>query len=79
MRIGLAIHRIGSFGCAASVEARYCQIEAAPEEVDRAGLPDEPAAKLLKHAVDLPQDVPPAVRPLGIVGCVLAILVETNR
>ncbi len=86
VRIGLLHHNVRDprgLAC----EARRCaagkacdrQIEAAPEEMDGAGLPQEASPKLFHHAIALHQSPPEAVRILGIIGAVNVVLAERDR
>src|SRR3989449_7031855 len=59
--------RPGSLGCAPPGKPGHRQIEAAPEEMNRAALPEKAGAKSPEHVVGLNQDAPEAVGVLGIV------------
>ena len=63
----------------ATGKPRYGQIEAAPEEMHRAGLAKKAAAESLQYALGLKQDLPAAPRGVRSVRCVLAIFSERNR
>jgi hypothetical protein len=59
MAIGFARHIVGQAGDAAGMarraaarEARHCQIEAAPEEMHRAGLAEKAGAEMLESMID---------------------------
>src|SRR5205085_3245352 len=57
-------------------EAGNREIEAVPEEMDRAGLAAEPAAELLEHAVGPVEDAAVALDGVAVPGGVLAVLGE---
>src|SRR4029453_5379511 len=57
-------------------EACDCEVEAVPEEEDRAGLAVEPAAELLEDAVGPVEHETEALDRAAIPGCVLAVLRE---
>src|SRR5271157_5945889 len=69
VRIGFARDgiRAGALGSATSGEARHRVIEAAPEEMDRAGLADEECSELLQYRVHPRQDAPEAMCSLGMI------------
>src|SRR5690349_11755594 len=81
MRIGLARNRVRPFTLRRSSagEARHRQVEAAPEEMDRAALANKSRTKLCEYFVRLLQDAPETVRVFGIIRGVLMILFEGNR
>src|SRR2546422_11768575 len=56
-----------SLGGAPPGKPGHGQIEAAPEEMNRAALPEKAGAKSSEHVVGLNQDAPEAVGVLGIV------------
>ena len=66
-------------GSPSSREARYGEVEGAPEQVYRAALTDKPAAKLFHHAIGLHEDTPKPVSPNTFVGPVSFVLVEPDR
>src|SRR6185295_5523386 len=68
-----------AFGRGPSREPRDRQIEAAPEKMHRAALPDEGRSELLEHPVGLKQHSPKSIRVLRIVRSVLVIFGEGNR
>src|SRR5262249_14297545 len=63
----------------ASREARDGQVEAAPEEMHRAHLAEETAAKVRDDDVGLQQYAPEAPGRIGVVAAVCAVLGEANR
>src|SRR5690242_2343591 len=63
---------------ASSGEARHCEIEAAPEEMNRTDFPQEAAPELLEQLIDLNEHPPETMRGLGIIGVVLPILRERD-
>src|SRR5258706_2903446 len=65
--------------CAASGKTRHRQIEAAPEEVDRARLAEKAGAELLEHAVGVHKDLQEAPHRIRIVRGVRDVLREANR
>src|SRR5258707_15602111 len=65
--------------CAASRKTRHRQIEAAPEEVDRARFAEEAGAELLEHAVGVHKDLQEAPHRIRIVRGVRDVLREANR
>src|SRR5208283_3491229 len=69
VRIGFARDGVdaGTLGSATSGEARHRMIEAAPEEMRRAGLADEACSELLQYLVHPRQDAPEAICSLGVV------------
>src|ERR1044071_309198 len=60
-------------------EARYGEVEAAPEEVDGAGLAHEVRAEDLKGVVRARERSPEAVGVLAVVCAVLLVLLEGHR
>src|SRR5579864_3839391 len=63
----------------AARKARHGQIEAAPEEMDRTRLADEPPPKLLEDGVGPQQDAPESMRVRRIVRGVPGVLFKANR
>src|SRR5947209_14483022 len=70
MRVGLLRDAIGTWACRCSPtrEKGQCQVEAAPEKLDRAALAGKVRAVVLHNAVRLHQDAPEAVGVDGIIG-----------
>ncbi len=60
-------------------EARDAEVEAPPEEVDGAALPEEPGAELLQQPVRVPEEPEPLPDRRLVVGSVRAVLVEGDR
>ena len=86
VRIGFAHDRIGQSGHAAGMErsppsgeTSYCEIKAAPEEVDRAYLAQKAAAEKLEHAIGLDERAPEGMRRVGIIGSMQPIIREADR
>src|SRR5213075_2169682 len=66
-------------GRAAARKARYREIEAAPEKMYRADLPDKAPAEGREHLIDLREGAPEAVDLHGIVGGVNVVLIKADR
>src|SRR6185437_2887016 len=81
VRVRFAGNRIGTrtLGSAPAREARYGEIEAAPEEMHRAALADEARAELAEHAVERDQDAPEAFGIDAIVARMDGVALERNR
>src|SRR5690606_32493994 len=77
-RIGQVRNTAGMLRSRPSREAGDGEIRGAPEEVHGTALPDEAAAELLEHPVDLHEDAAEAVGVFGIVSAMNLIAIERN-
>src|SRR5882672_469829 len=78
-RIGQMRHAARMARRATAREARYRQIETAPEEMHRACLAEEAGAELLEDAVGIDEDLQEAPDGVGIVGSVRGVFGEFYR
>src|SRR5437868_14766957 len=62
-----------------SGEPRLCEIERAPEELDRAAFAREPAAKFLEHPVGLYEDAPAPICGIAIIRTMRVIDIARDR
>ena len=65
--------------CRSARVARRREIEAAPEEVDRAGLANKAGLEALQNAVDLDQRPPQLLRVVRVVRGMPLVLIEWDR
>ena len=86
MRIGFARDRVGQSGHAAGMERRRPsgkagdrEVEAAPEEMDRARLAEEAAAEELEDAIGLDERAPETMGRGAVVGSVGAVERKADR
>src|SRR5436305_11300510 len=86
LRIGLAGDRVGQMGDAARMwrrgpagKARYREIEAAPEKMDRAALAAETRTKFLENPISLQKHAPEPIGVFRIVSRVFLIAVKRDR
>ena len=77
--IAEARHAAGMRRRGATREARHRKIEAAPEEMHRAGLAEEAAAEALEDAVGLEQRAPEAVDRGRVIAGMSAVGIERQR
>ena len=63
----------------ASREARRREIEGSPEQMNRAGLSQEAAPKLLEHGIHLDERPEEAVRPVGVVDADARVSIEEHE
>src|SRR5450755_1134804 len=79
-RVGLSRNWIsaGTRWSDTAAEAGHSEIKASPKELNRAGLADEPCAKLFEHDVAPHQDPPETVNRISIVGGVDVVCLEWN-
>src|SRR5437762_6563129 len=86
LRIGFARDRVGQMGDAAGMrrrrpagKARYCEIEATPEKMDRAALAAETRTKFLENPISLQKHAPEPIGVFRIVSRMFLIAVERDR
>src|SRR5207249_10693284 len=81
VRVRLPRHgiRACNLRSASRAEAGDGEVEAVPEEVDRARLAAEPAGELLEDRVRPVEDVPEALDGIAVVGRVLPVGGERRR
>src|SRR4030088_3645583 len=72
-------HAAGMARRAPARKARHREIEAAPEEMHRAGLAEEGGAELLEHPIGIDQYLQETPHSIRIVGGMLVVLRKPDR
>src|SRR6516164_7536286 len=78
IRFGRNGIRARSWRSRPAAESRHCQVEASPEEMNRARFANEPGAKLFEDRIAPLQNSPEPANRVGIIGGVHDVLIEPN-